>query len=112
MPSDGHPPAELKSPGFGGLLSWHFHCLLTENDSALSVISQVYHLQCHTCICNRSTKDNLCTWQLEGAGWPRACRRVGIGAAAGGRRRVGRVWRDGEGASSAVLLEGLREGGV
>ncbi len=53
-----------------------------------------------------------CTWQLEGAGWPRACRRVGVGAAAGGRRRVGRVWRDGEGASSAVLLEGLWKGGV
>lgn len=52
------------------------------------------------------------SWQLEGAGWPRACRRVGVGAAAGGRWRVGRVWRDGEGASSAVLLEGLWEGGV
>lgn len=58
------------------------------------------------------TRGVVCTWQLEGAGWPRARRRVGVGAAAGGRRRVRRVWRDGEGASSAVLLEGLWESGV
>lgn len=54
----------------------------------------------------------VCTWELEGAGWPRACRRVGVGATAGRRRRVGRVWRDGKGAPSAVLLERLWEGGV
>lgn len=56
------------------------------------------------------------TWQLEGAGGPRAGGGVGVGAAAGGRRGVGRVGRDGEGArvpaAPAVLREGFWEGGI
>ena len=61
----------------------------------------------------------MSTWQLEGAGKTRAGGGVGVGAAAGRRGGVGRVGRNGTGGASAtasvataVLLEGLWEGGV
>lgn len=44
-----------------------------------------------------------CTWELEWTGGPRAGRRVGIGTAAGWRRRIRRIGRNGERASSASV---------
>lgn len=68
-----------------------------------------------------------CTWELEWTGGPRAGRGVGVSTAAGWRRRIWRVGRDGKWSASASpaaaaaaaaaspavwLLEGLWKGGI